>query len=97
MRVKEIRYGRTYYLGNFQTERIEVMAEVEADVDPSSILSELRNFCDENSKASQRKKSGNPIAVVDEGGVSDELTKRLAEATKATRRKGASGKSKAKE
>lgn len=84
MKIKEVRYGRTFYLGNFQTERLDVMAEVEEGEDPAEAVSRLKHFCHIESQTGQRKQSGNPIAIVEEA---DDLTNRLLAETKASRKK----------
>jgi hypothetical protein len=41
-RITEVRYGFTFNLGNFQSERIDAAADVEPDADAGNVLAGLR-------------------------------------------------------
>lgn len=84
MQIKELRYERKFFLGNYNTETIGVMAAVEEGEDEALILADLKKFCEDNSRDSQRRKDGNIITAT----VSPDrdMTQALLEATKKTRK-----------
>lgn len=44
MKIKELKYERKFFLGEFQTEGLGVMAEVTEGEDPIAVMTKLREF-----------------------------------------------------
>jgi hypothetical protein len=62
MKIKEIRYGRKFFLGNYETETIEVAVELDGE-DPTEMMKEAQLFVGAHSAIQQAKVKIKEFAV----------------------------------
>lgn len=85
MKLKELRYERKFFLGDFQTEGIGVMAELEEGDDPKVKLSELRKFIEDQGIFGREKSKALKIqnaSVASAQSITDKLKNATMEAKK---------------
>lgn len=84
MKLKELRYERKFFLGDFQTEGIGVMAELEEGDDPKIKLAELRKFIEDQGIFGREKSKA--LKVQNDSVTSAQsVTDKLRDATKEAR------------